>query len=118
MTDMTANNGYRLAKLVVIGMVVQLVVIGYVFWVDHKARTTVVTAARAACELSKQDRVASVVLRENILEVFEESQKSVKPINSPERKIALDKINRTTVEVKDRSKIDCNAAFPKASLIP
>lgn len=55
-TPLTRRVGYHLAMLVLVGMIVQLLVIGYVFYQSYAGRVEVVQAQRLGCERGKLDR--------------------------------------------------------------
>jgi hypothetical protein len=117
--DRHAKRTRQLAQLVIIGMLAGLATILYSFYTDYQGRKVQVTAAREGCERDKADRKASVILNENILIAFEDSDKNrfTKP-PTKERRRALKRIDRTTEGLDDRSKINCNERYPKASLVP
>lgn len=109
---------FGLAKLVVIAMFVQLLVIAFVGYHDWQARDLVVTAARSACELSKADRKASVILNKAILVNFKDTDRLRGTTVAPKRVEAENQIHEQTTKLNVRAKISCAKAFPKASLIP
>lgn len=107
-----------LAKLIVTGMAVQLLVIGYVFITEFHGRQDAISAARQGCERDKLDREASVTLNEAVQGIFRESEKKVKQVASPARDALIDVLEETTKGLDERSKIDCNTQYPKPSLFP
>lgn len=118
------RNGWRrstdlqLAKLIVIGMIVQLGVIGYVFITDYHGRRDGILSAREGCERDKLDRTAASELNDALLDSFDASQKRVPKIVSKERLEAVAKIRRGNDGLKKRAAINCNERYPTASLLP
>lgn len=107
---------HNLAKMVLIGMCVQLLVIAYVFYTDYHGRVGQVASAREGCERDKLDRQASVILNSNILNAFEQTDKRVPP--SAPRLVALNNIGATTAGLRERGRIDCHARYPDARILP
>lgn len=108
----------RLGELVVLGMTIQLLVIGYVFYTDYRGRERAILASREGCERDKLDRTASVVLNKNILIAFQETDKNRLTPPSHRRMVALNKINATTAGLDARARINCVQRYPEASLFP
>lgn len=109
---------HRFAKLVITALIVQVLVIGYVFITEHHGRQVVVNAAREGCERDKLDRSASVILNENILKAFGEGNKADPKVRTKNRNDALDKIEATTAGLETRAAIDCHDRYPDARWIP
>lgn len=108
----------KLAKLVVIGMIVQLGVIGYVFVTDYHGRRDGIISAREGCERDKLDRKAAAELNDALLQSFDASQKKVPKIRSKERLEAVERIRKSNDGLKLRAAIDCHKRYPAASLLP
>jgi hypothetical protein len=49
-TPLTRRQGAGLAKMIIIGLLVQIAVIGYVFYQSYAGREEVVTSQRKGCE--------------------------------------------------------------------
>lgn len=109
---------HRFAKLVIIGMVVQLGVIAYVFITEHNGRQDAVFAAREGCKRDVLDRQASVTLNENILKAFREGQRQAPQVLTPTRKRAVEEIESTTSGLDDRAHINCTERYPDAGWFP
>lgn len=107
-----------LAKVVVVGMLVQLFVLVYAFYTDYQGRKVVVAAAREGCERDKLDRAASVTLNENILIAFIEGDRKQSGIPTAKRQRALAEIDATTAGLDARAKINCNERYPEVGLLP
>lgn len=108
----------KLAELVVIGMIVQLGVIAYVFVTDYHGRQDNVRSAREGCERDKLDRTAAAELNDALLDSFKASQKRLPRVVSKERLEAVARIKKSNQGLKKRAKINCNERYPKASLLP
>lgn len=98
----------RLAQLIVIGMLVQLAVICYVFYSNYQGRANVVQAQRAGCERSKLDRGANA-------EGWRNAQKA--RIASGDFAVAR-RYGEIALGLELRSKINCAKAFSDAKLFP
>ncbi len=105
---MSNKNAYSLAKLILIGMAVQLLVIGYVFYQSYKGREDVVLSARAGCERGKLDRADNAA-------GWRIAQARALSQNQPGFAAKYDRIS-TNLEA--RSRINCTDKFPKAGLLP
>ena len=112
---------FRLGVLIVLGMIIQLIVIGYVVYSQYEGRKDSVTNLRAGCERGKKDRrdnariaradadnwhQAALVRRKDgdidVATVYEGN--SLRQLLSAE-------------SLTERSKINCAQAFPKASVL-
>jgi len=116
-SDRTAHN---LARLIIIGMLVQLLVIGYVFYSSYQGRVATVKAQRAGCERSKKDRLANADFQQAHRRYIDKVvlAKSVEEDVKKAAREAVKTYNRTSAELTGRSLINCAEAFPKARLIP
>lgn len=98
---------FKLGVLILIGMVVQLVVIGYVFWSQYEGRKDNVANLRAGCRRGKGDR------RDNA---------AAWRIAANARSIEgdFDVAERYSIiasNLERRASINCLEAYPKASVI-
>lgn len=101
-------------------MIIQLGVIGYVFYQSYTGRAEVVKASRKGCDRSKLDRQDIVS--------FEQAQSdyihkvtmavSVKPDVKKAANVALTKFKSSILSLSKRATINCTQAFPKAGLLP
>lgn len=103
MTDSTAQ---KLVILVVLGMVAQLFVIGYVFYSNYQGRVSTVKNQRAACERSKLDREANAA-------GWRIAQAA--RLADGQFKVAH-KYSQIAGGLELRSRIPCTRAFPKAQV--
>lgn len=104
-----------LAKMVFIGILVQLSVIGYVFVANHQNQSAIVNSQRAGCGRGKSDRsdnakfqraqtayiskvIAAPSVKEDVKKVAREARKTFR---------------KTSHSLAQRSKIDCARKFPK-----
>lgn len=119
-TPMTNKTGRSLAKLILIGMAVQLMVIGYVFYQSYQGRADVVSNQRAGCERGKLDREDNaefqVAQKDYILKVT--SAVSVKEDVKAAARQAAKTFEKTSARLTRRAMIDCTTAYPKASFLP
>jgi hypothetical protein len=99
---------YNLGKLILIGMAVQLVVLGYVFYTDYQGRKDLVTATREGCGRDKKDREANAE-GWRIAEAArrEEDQNDV-----------ANRYARIASGMEERAKINCDQRYPPASFFP
>lgn len=97
-----------LAKLVFIGMIVQLFVIGYVFYSGYERRVDTVTAQRGGCERAKLDRAANA----SGWRIAEDARRAAGQIE------VADKYGALASDLEARSQVDCSVAFPDATLFP
>jgi hypothetical protein len=106
--DAHTRHTYKLAKMVMIGMLVQLLVIGYVFYTDYVGRDVALTAARQGCERDKLDRNGEAAG----WRIAEKAR-----LKDKEPKIA-EQYDELADGLEARGKINCDKLYPKASLIP
>jgi hypothetical protein len=104
----SVENAYRLGKLIIIGMAVQLMVIGYVFYQSYKGREDVVLNARAGCERGKIDRADNA----EGWRIAEDARRAAGQID------VANKYDRIASSLESRSRINCSDKFPKAGLLP
>lgn len=109
-----------MAKLILIGMVVQLLVISYVFYNTYDGRVNTVKAQRRGCERSKKDRLANADFQQAHRRYIDKVvlAKSVEEDVKRAARAAVKTYNRTSAELSERALINCSTAFPKARLIP
>ncbi len=117
---LTRQAGFNLALLVVLGMVIQLFVIAYVFYSGYEGRKTLITSQRAGCERGKLDRIDNAAFQRAHKKYIDKVvlAQSVKEDVKKAAREAVRTYNRTAEALTKRSQINCEAAFPKASLIP
>lgn len=112
-------------------MLLQLGVIGYVFYQSYAGRESVVDASRLGCERSKLDREANAIgwrtaetAREHsVAQELHISLKKVKQLVKTKRGVndvpdlvAAREYDRIAKGLEVRSRISCSLAFPKAGL--
>lgn len=101
-------NILRLARMVLFGMVIQLLVIAYVFYVSYEGQERLVKAQQAACLRGKTDRrvnaqgwrIAEAARRED-------GQADV-----------ANKYAEIAAGLEERARVVCEDVFPDAKLIP
>lgn len=117
---MNDSQAYRLAQLIVLGMFVQLLVIGYVFYSQYEGRLVTYENLQAGCERSKKDRVANADFqnahRDYIKRVV--LAQSVKEDVKRAARDALATYQVTADALLERSSIDCHKAFAKPGILP
>lgn len=102
------ENAFRLAKLLVTILVIQLFFIMYVFWLSYEGRTTLVEQSRAACERGKLDRLSNA----EGWRIAEEARRA------EGEEVVAARYEALAEDLEARGRINCNEAFPKAGLIP
>jgi hypothetical protein len=105
---MSTDNAFRLGKLIVIGMGIQLVVIAYVFYQSYQGRSDVVDAQRNGCERSKLDRASNA-------KGWRTAQARSKSQGQPQFAELYQNIAQG---LEQRSRINCVVEFPKAGFLP
>lgn len=108
MPYMTKRTGSQLVKLLIICMVVQLFVIGYVFYQSYVGRSEVVTAQRKGCARGKQDRDANAQ-GWRIAEAARRASGNISVANH---------YSHIASGLEARSRINCDKVYPPARLLP
>lgn len=109
-----------LARLIVLGMAVQLAVIVFVFYRDYQGRVNLVAAQQRGCERYKQDRKDNAdfqIAHAKYITRVTSAQSVKEDVKSAARE-ALNTFDRTSSALLRRSKVLCSDVYPKASLIP
>lgn len=109
-----------MAKLIVIGMLVQLLVIGYVFYQGFTGRQDIVHSQRLGCKRGKLDRQDNADFQ-NAHAVYitrVTDARSVQQDVKDAANEALMTFERTSASLTRRAKIDCAKVYPKARFIP
>lgn len=102
------NTHIGLAKIVVLGMLVQLMVIGYIFVASHSTSDTIVNAARAGCERNKRDRRANA-----------EGWRIAQSARWASGDFAVSRrYGKLASQLESRSRLNCKKTYPKARLLP
>jgi len=133
MTHQTRSIASKMTKLIIAVMVVQLAVIGYVFFQSYKGRSDVVDSQRDGCDRGKLDRSANArgwrtaedarlatVAKTLHISAFDAKQlirQKPRPNDLPDL-VAAREYNKTASGLEQRSKIKCKHVFPKAGLFP
>lgn len=105
---MTKETGASLVKLLIIGMIVQLFIIGYIFYQSYAGRADVVTAQRKGCKRGKLDRNANA-------EGWRQAEAARRA--SGQFKVA-NTYARIASGLEARSRIECDKVYPSAGLLP
>lgn len=115
-----ASTNYKLGKLIILGMIVQLLVIGYVFASQYEGRVTTYHNLLAGCERSKKDRVANADFQNAHRKYIERVvlAQSVKEDVKRAARDALATYQVTADALLERSTIDCRKAFAKPGIFP
>lgn len=116
--EQTARTNNRVSRLVTFCLVLIVVLVAYVFITEHAGRQHVVDAARAGCERDKQDRIAAVTLNDDIVGIFQESEKRNPNVISPARDRLLSHIQTTNNGLEFRARENCVTRYPAASWFP
>jgi hypothetical protein len=112
--------GYNLARLIILGMFIQLLVIGYVFLQAYDQRVILVDSQRQSCEQEKLDRKDNAdfqTAQTDYIAVLSNTTSVGKDVKVAAKR-ANETYKRTSTSLTDRTKIDCTEAFPDASLLP
>lgn len=108
MTDEVSSILTKLAIMLLIGMLVQLGVIGYVFYSSYQGRKEVVTSQRAGCKRGKLDRGANAT-----------GWRIAQAARAADKQFAVAaRYSIIAAGLETRSRIDCAKAYPKASIFP
>jgi uncharacterized membrane protein YebE (DUF533 family) len=119
-TPLTRHQGGLLVKMIIVGMVVQLSVVGYVAYSSWKGHDDTAKNSQAGCERTKQDRKDNAdfqTAQKNYINKVVLAQ-SVKPDVKNAAREAIKTFDRTSASLTKRAKIDCDAAFPKGGIFP
>lgn len=122
---------FRLGTLIIIGMLVQLAVIMYVFYSNYQGRQDLVKTQRAGCERGKKDRVANSIgwraaerareataaktLHISTGQVTIILRQEPKPNEIPDLRAAR-KYDRIASGLEERARIQCEKQFPDAEV--
>jgi hypothetical protein len=104
----TEKTAYNLAKLILLGLIVHVFILGYVFWTDYNGRKEVSNAARAGCE---RDRTSRALNAEG-WRIAEDARRQGGDIRISVRYAEL------AAQLEALAQINCTDLYPKASLIP
>lgn len=107
-TPLTRQTGRMLVKIILIGMIVQLLFIVYVFYQSYEGRVRVVNAQRAGCERAKLDRNANA----SGWRIAEGARRKEGNI------IVATRYKNIAEGLEARSRIRCTTAFADASILP
>lgn len=119
-TLLTRRQGGLLVKMIIIGMIVQLSVVGFVAYSSFKDRGDLVHAQRRACERGKLDRTDNAdfqVAHKKYIDKVVLAQ-SVKEDVKKAARDAVKIYNRTSADLAKRARIRCAEAFPKGGVVP
>lgn len=109
-----------LVWLIVIGMFVQLAVVGFVFEQSYQGRVDLVASQRKGCARGKLDRQDNADFQRAQATYITKvtHAKSVQEDVKAAAREAVRTFNRTSKSLAERAQIDCTEAFPKASWHP
>jgi hypothetical protein len=119
-TTLTNETGRKLALLILIGMLAQLLVIGYVFYSAYERRVEMTGKSRVACERNKLDRADNADFQRAHTKYITSvtGAASVQEDVKRAARKAVVTFRRTSNSLTSRSKIDCKTAFPDPTLFP
>lgn len=105
---MKSDTGSLVVKVIIVFFLVQLVLVGYVFYQSYAGRADVVKHARLGCERGKLDRNAN-----------SEGWRIAEKARRQEGQDAVaNRYARIARGQERRSRIDCREAYPKAGVFP
>jgi len=111
----------KIALLIVILMLVQLAVIGYVFFAQYQGRKDTVTTLRAGCERGKADRRANAQVAQadanNWLKAAGVRRRDNDTAVADAYEANAAKQEAVAQALLVRAQIDCVQAFPKARFL-
>lgn len=107
-TPISRHTASVLAKSVLIGMAVQILVISYVFVTEYLDRKDMVSGQRAGCERNKLDR------KDNAegWRIAQDARWA-----SGDVKISI-RYGKLAKQLQSRSHVDCAKLYPEARLVP
>lgn len=109
-----------LVKLLIVGMVAQLLVVGYVFYQGYHGRVALVISQRAGCERGKLDRIDNAAFQRAHRKYIDRVvlAQSVKEDVKEAAREAVATYNQTAADLTKRSKINCMRVFPDPKVFP
>lgn len=105
---MNEQNAFRLGALILLGMAVQLIVIGYVFYTDYRARTLLADSARFGCERDRVSRTANA----QGWRIAQDARAAEGEYGVAARYALI------ATRLETAADIDCNKEHPKVGFIP
>jgi hypothetical protein len=107
-TYVSAQTGKRMIETVILCFAVMMIVVVYVGCQGYESRDDFVTSQRAGCERGKLDRMANA----KAWRIAVAARKADGDFT------VANQYAEVAAGLEERGRIDCNKAFPKASLIP
>lgn len=107
-TPITKRQGSSLVKLILIAFLVQLIVVGYVFYQSYEGRVNLVESQRGGCERAKLDRQDGATG----WRIAEDARRSTGDA------IIASRYGDLAQSLERRSNINCNEVFPNVSVLP
>lgn len=110
----------NLTKLVLSCMFCMLLVVVYVWYSSYQGRVDLVYSQRAGCERGKLDRIDNAAFQ-RAHKIYIDRVVLAQSVKADVKRAAREAVityNRTAANLYRRSKINCQTASPKASLIP
>jgi hypothetical protein len=102
------NTLYIVTKLIVLGLVIHLFILGYVFYTDYQGRSSISRAAREGCERDVESRSTNA-----------KGWRIAQRARADDRQMSVAiKYGALAARLEEASSIDCSELYPKASLIP
>lgn len=104
----------KLVIFLLIGFLVQLGLLGYVYSTSQDGKQNLVNSQRAGCERGKKDRIANAAFQRahaTYIKTVTSAESVKEDVKAAARK-ALKTFKRTSAELTERAKIDCKEAFP------
>ena len=119
-TTLTRRQGGLIVKVILIGMFVQLGVMGFVPVSFYKGRADTAVNSQKGCDRNKKDRKDNADFQNAQKDYIKKVvlAQSVKNDVKQAAKEAVKTFDRTSASLTRRSKINCKAAFPKGGVLP
>lgn len=121
-TPISNASAEKLTRLIIMSMVLNLLIVGYIFIQDYRGRQTLVTASRKAC--NERGRAANQANADfqnaqtrYIRQVIFQSP-SVESDVRGHAKEAVKTFKRTSAILTDLANTNCEQAYPGAKLLP
>lgn len=132
-TALTRSQGTKLARLIMLGFVLGLVVVAYTLYESYQGRVDLVDSQRVGCERGKLDRRANAEgwraaedarlasLAKSTKITINQARALVKELRKPDDPPDLTaawRYDRIAAGLEERSRITCSEVYPSASFLP
>lgn len=105
-------------RLLIIVLLIQLSIMGYIVKESYEGRQDIVAAARQDCMVADKDREAAAVIGQAVLDGFYDTDGIQRGKNSASRNVAEADIRATVDGLELRGEIKCEEVFQDAEIWP